>query len=95
MLAGITVAWIGMKSEDVKTRALAFVGGTLLASPYAMNYELVMMAPMLIAAALTTTVAGLIIALPLVAARVYAIVPSLLVSVTLALWMSRRSKASD
>jgi hypothetical protein len=89
---GVAVAWIGMKSDDVKTRALAFVGGTLLASPYAMNYELVMMAPMLVAAALTTTLAGLIIALPIVGERVYAIVPLLLVSVTLALWMSRRSK---
>lgn len=93
MVAGVALAWIGMKSDDVKTRALAFVGGTMLASPYAMNYELLMMAPMLIAAALTTTVAGLVIALPLVAARVYAIVPSLLVSVTLALWTSRRSKS--
>jgi hypothetical protein len=93
MLAGVAVAWIGMKSDDLKTRALAFVGGTMLASPYAMNYELVMMAPMLIAAALTTTLAGLVIALPLVASRVYAIVPSLLVSMALALWTSRRSKA--
>ncbi|HJU77124.1 MAG TPA: glycosyltransferase family 87 protein [Sphingomicrobium sp.] len=94
VVVGVTVAWIGMKSDDLKTRAIAFVGGTMLASPYAMNYELVMMAPMLIAAALTTTVAGLVIALPLVAARVYAIVPSLVVSVALALWVSRRSKAN-
>ena len=93
MVVGVAFAWIGMKSDDLKTRAVAFVGGTMLASPYAMNYELIMMAPMLIAAALTTTVAGVVIALPLVAARVYAIVPSLLFSVTLALWTSRRSKA--
>ena len=93
VVAGVAVAWIGMKSDDLNTRALAFVGGTMLASPYAMNYELVMMAPMLIAAALTTTLTGLVIALPLVASRVYAIVPSLAVSVALALWTSRRSKA--
>ena len=35
---------------------------------------------------------GLVIALPLVAARVYAIVPSLLLSVPLALWTSRRHR---
>ncbi|HJU77125.1 MAG TPA: glycosyltransferase family 87 protein [Sphingomicrobium sp.] len=95
VVAGIAVAWIGMESDDLKTRAMAFVGGTLLASPYAMSYEVTMMAPMLIAAALTATFAGLVIALPLIAARMYAIaiVPSLLVSVALKLWMSRRAKA--
>lgn len=91
VVAGASLAWIGMKSDDLNTRAIAFVGGTMLASPYAMNYELVMMAPMLIAAALTTSLAGLIIALPLVASRVYAIVPALVISLGVALWKSRGS----
>ena len=95
VMAGVAVVWIGMKSEDVRTRALAFVGGTLLASPYAMNYELVMMAPMLVAAMLTTTLVGLVIAVPLFGFRVYAIVPALLVSLTLALWTSRLAKSPE
>lgn len=92
-IVGVALVWVGMKSDDVKTRALAFVGGTILASPYAMNYERLMMAPMLVAAMLATSLAGLVIAIPLVASRVYAIVPSLVVSMALALWTSRRSIA--
>ena len=80
-----------LKFDDVKARALAFVAGTLLASPYAMNYERLMMAPMLVAAMLTTSLAGLVIAIPLVASRVYAFVPSLLVSMALTLWTPKRS----
>ena len=89
LLAGIAAVWVASKSEEPSIRALGFVGGTLIASPYAMNYEVAIAAPMLVAALLTTTLRGLVIAMPLVALRVYAIVPAVLLSLTVTLWPRR------
>lgn len=59
---------------------LILLVGTLIATPYAIRYELGMLAPSLLDALLTGTVRGLLIALPLYCLNVLTIVPALLVS---------------
>ena len=53
---------------------------TLLATPYALRYELGMLSPSLVDALLAGTARGLLIALPLYCLNVFTIVPALVVS---------------
>ena len=83
---GAWVVWRGSRSDDMHLRLLCFFCGSFLVSPYAIRYELAMMAPVLASALLLGTVRGFLTALPIYALHVYAIVPALLISAGTALW---------
>jgi len=68
------------REENVKKQVLVLLAATLLASPYAIRYELAMLGPSLIDALLTGTARGLLIALPLYCLNVLTIVPALVIS---------------
>jgi Glycosyltransferase family 87 len=68
------------RGTDTKKRVLVLLAATLIASPYAMRYELAMLAPSLVEALLAGTARGLLIALPLYCLNVLTIVPGLLIS---------------
>ena len=76
----IWAVWRVFRADDVKLRVLVLLSATLLATPYAVRYELAMIAPSLIDALLTGTARGLLIALPLYCLNVFTIVPALIVS---------------
>lgn len=56
---GVAVAWHAFARHDLRLRAAALVGGSLLCSPYAMPYELAMLAPIAAALLLSGRRAGL------------------------------------
>jgi hypothetical protein len=85
----IWLVWRAFRTEDVKRQVLVLMTGTLLATPYALRYELGMLAPSLVDALLAGTARGLLIALPLYCLNVFTIVPALVVSSIAA---SRESK---
>jgi hypothetical protein len=76
----IWLVWRAFKADDVKLRVLVLLAATLLATPYAIRYELAMLAPSLVDALLAGTARGLLIALPLYCLNVFTIVPALVVS---------------
>jgi len=84
-ILGVLIVWRGFRTEDLKLRTLCFFGGSFLVSPYAIRYELAMLAPVLAGALLLGTLRGFVTALPLYAVNVFAIVPALLVSLGTAL----------
>jgi hypothetical protein len=86
----IWLVWRAFRADDVKRRVLVLLAGTLLATPYAIRYELGMLAPSLVDALLTGTARGLLIALPLYCLNVFTIVPALIASAVTA---SRDDKA--
>ena len=85
----IWLVWRAFRTEDVKKQVLILITGTLLATPYALRYELGMLAPSLVDALLAGTARGLLIALPLYCLNVFTIVPALVLS---SLTASRESK---
>ena len=80
VLFAIWLVWRAFRSDDVKQQLLILLAATLIASPYAIRYELAMLTPSLLDALLAGTVRGLLIALPLYCLNVLAIVPALIVS---------------
>jgi hypothetical protein len=76
----ICLVWRAFRTDDVKKRLLVLLAGTLLATPYAIRYELGMLTPSLVDALLAGTVRGLLTALPLYCLGVFTIVPALVVS---------------
>lgn len=80
VLFAIWLVWRAFRAGNVKKQVLTLLAATLIASPYAIRYELAMLAPSLVDALLAGTVRGLLIALPLYCLNVLAIVPALLVS---------------
>jgi hypothetical protein len=80
VLFAIWLVWRAFRADDVKKQVLILLAATLIASPYAIRYELAMLAPSLVDALLAGTVRGLLIALPLYCLNVLAIVPALIVS---------------
>jgi hypothetical protein len=80
VVLAIWLVWRAFKTDDVKLRVLALLSATLLATPYAIRYELGMIAPSLVDALLAGTGRGLLIALPLFCLNVFTIVPALVVS---------------
>lgn len=80
VLLAVALVWRAFRAEDTKRRILVLVAATLLASPYAIRYELANLAPSLVDALLAGTIRGLLIALPLFALNVFTIVPALVVS---------------
>lgn len=86
----IWLVWRAFRTDDVKRQVLVLIAATLLATPYALRYELAMLAPSLVDALLAGTARGLLIALPLYCFNVFTIVPALVASSIAA---SRESKA--
>jgi hypothetical protein len=86
----IWLVWRAFRSDNVKLRVLALLAGTLLASPYAIRYEVAMLAPSLVDALLAGTARGLLAALPLYCLNVLTIVPALVVSAVASI--TRRSE---
>ena len=80
VLFAIWLVWRAFRADDAKKQVLILLAATLIASPYAIRYELAMLAPSLVDALLAGTVRGLLIALPLYCLNVLAIVPALIVS---------------
>ena len=80
VLFAIWLVWRAFRSDDVKQQLLILLAATLIASPYAIRYELAMLTPSLLDGLLAGTVRGLLIALPLYCLNVLAIVPALIVS---------------
>lgn len=76
----IWLVWRAFRGDDFKKQVLVLLAATLLASPYAIRYELAMLAPSLVDALLSGTASGLLIALPLYCLNVLTIVPALVVS---------------
>jgi hypothetical protein len=76
----IALVWRAFRGDKEKEQVLFLLAGTLLASPYAIRYELAMLAPSLVDGLLSGTATGLLIALPLYCLNVLTIVPALVVS---------------
>ena len=85
----ITLVWIAFRRDDTNKRVLVLLAATLLATPYAIRYELAMLGPSFVDALLTGTARGLIIALPLYCLNVLTIVPALIVSMVATLSRAR------
>jgi hypothetical protein len=81
----IWLVWRAFRTDDAGLQALILLSATLLATPYAIRYELAMVAPSLIDALLTGTARGLLIALPLYCLNVFTIVPALFISTVAAI----------
>lgn len=93
VIAGLAVLWIGFGSQDTLLRVQSFVVACLLASPYAMRYEVAMLAPVLATAILTAEPRSILVSLPAYAFNAPAVVASAIVSSTTSLlgdWRSRR-----
>jgi len=80
VILAIGIVWRTFRSDDDKQRVLVLLLATLIATPYAIRYELGMLAPSLVDALLTGTVRGLLVALPLYCLNVLTIVPALVLS---------------
>lgn len=78
IVAGGAIVWQGFRIRDTAIRVLALVCGTLLASPYAMAYDLTMLAPAAAAGLFLGSTRGLLIASPMLALNVFTAVPALL-----------------
>lgn len=92
--AGIWLVWRGFRSDDLHTRIVTFVCGSLLAAPYAIRYELVTLAPVAATALLSATWRGLLVGLPLVAVNVLVAVPAMLASAAAQLSSRSRENAA-
>jgi hypothetical protein len=82
----IWLVWRVFSGHDVRKQVLVLLAATLLASPYAIRYELAMLTPSLADALLTGTARGLLIALPLYCLNVLTIVPALVISTVAAVF---------
>ena len=80
VVLAIWLVWRTFRGTDDKQRVLVLLVATLIATPYAIRYELGMLAPSLLDALLAGTVRGLLVALPLYCLNVLTIVPALLIS---------------
>lgn len=76
----IWLVWRAFRADDVKQQVLVLLVATLLATPYAIRYEVGMLAPSLVDALLAGTARGLLIGLPLYCLNVLTIVPALTAS---------------
>jgi hypothetical protein len=80
LLLGATVVWVSFQTRDNLSRVIALITGTLLASPYAVRYELAALAPAYVAAYLSGNARSVVIAIPLLCTNVLTIVPALVAS---------------
>jgi len=89
----IWLTWRAFTGEDVKKQILILLAATLLATPYAIRYEVGMLAPSLVDALLAGTARGLLVALPLYCLNVLTIVPALVISSIAGLFPERGEAA--
>ena len=80
LLFGAAVVWLSFRTTDNLTRVVGLISGTLIASPYAVRYELAALAPAYVAAYMSGTVRSVIVAIPLLCTNVLTVVPALFVS---------------
>jgi len=88
VLFAVWLVWRAFRADDVKRQVLILLAATLIASPYAIRYELAMLAPSLVDALVAGTIRGLLIALPLYCLNVLTIVPALIVSLVASTFVS-------
>jgi hypothetical protein len=77
---GAGLVWLAFRRHDMSTRAVVLICGTLLASPYAVRYEIAALAPLAMAGLLSGTVRGALLALPLFAINVFVAVPAVAIA---------------
>lgn len=95
IVLGVAVVWAAFRSEDNVTRVIGLISGTLLASPYALRYELAALAPALVDSFMLGTLRGGLAALPLLCMNVLTIVPAITISALSALWPIDRIRTPD
>ncbi|HEV2596083.1 MAG TPA: glycosyltransferase family 87 protein [Sphingomicrobium sp.] len=78
--AGVAVVWVGFGSIVTLVRLQCFATGCLLASPYAMRYEVAAIAPVLAVALLRAEPRSILVSLPTFAFNAVFVVASLVVS---------------
>jgi hypothetical protein len=80
VVLAIWLVWRTFRGNEVKKQVLVLLAATLIATPYAIRYEVGMLAPSLVDALLAQSARGLLIALPLYCLNVLTIVPALIAS---------------
>jgi hypothetical protein len=80
VVAGAGIVWAGFGSRDLLLRVQSLAVGCLLASPYAMRYDIAMMAPVLATAIITAAPRDILVALPVFAMNAVAIIPAIIIS---------------
>lgn len=80
IFAGISILWVGFGSPNALVRLQCFAIGCLLASPYAMRYELAMLAPVLATAMIKAEPRSILVALPTYAFDAVSVAASIIVS---------------
>jgi hypothetical protein len=93
--AGTAILWVGFGSTDKLLRVQSFVIGCLLASPYAMRYELAALAPVLAVAIVTAAPRSILVALPAFAFDAVSVIASMIVSSATSLFENRQSRRLD
>ena len=92
IIAGMAILWFGFGSSDKLLRVQCFVIGCLLASPYAMRYEVAVLAPVLATAILKAEPRSILVSLPAYAFNAPAVVASFVVSSVTSLVDQRQSR---
>ena len=80
VIAGASILWVGFGSTHVPIRVQCFAIGCLLASPYAMRYEIAMLAPVLATAMIKAEPRSILVALPAYAFDAVSVVASMMAS---------------
>jgi hypothetical protein len=80
VIVGVAIVWAGFGSTNVLVRLQCFAVGCLLASPYAMRYEIAMLAPVLATAMIKAEPRSILVALPTYAFDAVSVVASTIVS---------------
>ena len=89
---GVCAAWFAFKTDDVLLRISGLIGGGLLASPYAMRYDLASLVPVFATCLLHRKFTSWLISLPLLALHSVTIVPAVIVSLAASFLREIRSK---
>lgn len=89
---GVAAAWFAFKTEDVLLRISGLIGGGLLASPYAMRYDLASLVPVFATCLLHGKFTSWLVSLPLLALHSVTIVPAVIVSLAASFLREIRSK---
>jgi hypothetical protein len=94
VIAGASILWVGFGSKNPLVRVQCFAIGCLLASPYAMRYDVAMLAPVLATAIIKAEPRSILVALPTYAFDAVSAVASMIVSAVTSLIDHGRSIAS-
>lgn len=80
IVVGIAIVVASFREKDIRTRIIGLGSGTLLASPYAMKYELAVMVPAYLGALRDGRLKSFLVALPTLSLSVLSLVPALVAS---------------